>query len=106
MTLHTVTVCQVCKHSMILIEPGQLTQPACDNGHLPTCTRRGQGPKRPRRSPYPPTPSLTSISLCEPFYHVVKGKITLTPCMNLKDLKKGLKDATVEMQAMQDQSAR
>lgn len=44
--------------------------------------------------------------VCEPFYHVVKGKITLTPCMNLKDLKKGIQDATVQLQAMQSQSAR
>jgi hypothetical protein len=42
--------------------------------------------------------------ICEPFYHLVKGKITLTPCMNLKDLKKGIRDATFEMQFMQGQS--
>jgi hypothetical protein len=42
MTLHAVTTCQVCKHSMILIEPGQLTHPACDGERLPTCTRSGR----------------------------------------------------------------
>jgi hypothetical protein len=44
--------------------------------------------------------------ICEPLYHLVKGKITLTPCMNLKDLKKGIRDATLEMQFGQCQSAR
>jgi hypothetical protein len=43
--------------------------------------------------------------ICEPFYRVVKSKITLTPCMNLKDLKKGINDATFEMQFIQGQSA-
>jgi hypothetical protein len=44
--------------------------------------------------------------ICEPLYHLAKGKITLTPCMNLKDLKKGLNEATFEMQFIQGQSTR
>ena len=42
MKLHAVSICQVCKQSTVVIEPGQTTHPACDNGRLPTCTRRGR----------------------------------------------------------------
>jgi hypothetical protein len=43
--------------------------------------------------------------VCEPIYRLTKGKITLTPCMNLEDTKKGIGEATARMQAMQGQSA-
>jgi hypothetical protein len=42
--------------------------------------------------------------LCEPLYQLTKGKIRITPCMNFEDLKKGVAEATAQMQAMQGQS--
>jgi hypothetical protein len=43
--------------------------------------------------------------VCEPLYNMGKAKITVTPCMTLEDLKKGVGEATAQMQAMQGQSA-
>ena len=43
--------------------------------------------------------------LCEPLFNLGKAKITLAPCMTLEDLKKGVGEATANMQAMQGQSA-
>jgi hypothetical protein len=43
--------------------------------------------------------------ITEPMLQQGKAKVTLTPCMNLEDLKKGFEEATAEMQAMQGQSA-
>jgi hypothetical protein len=39
--------------------------------------------------------------ICEPLYQLAKGKITLTPCMNLEDLKKGVEEAASQMPATQ-----
>lgn len=41
----------------------------------------------------------------ERIYRLTKGKITITPCMNFEDLKKGVAEAAAQMQAMQGQSA-
>ena len=39
--------------------------------------------------------------VCEPLYQLSKGRITLTPCMNLEDLKKGVEEAANQMPATQ-----
>ena len=44
-------------------------------------------------------------ALTEPMYQQAKAKVTLTPCMNVEDLMKGLEEATAQMQEMQGQSA-
>ena len=41
----------------------------------------------------------------ERIYRLTKGKITITPCMNFEDLKKGVTEAAAQMQAMQGPSA-
>jgi hypothetical protein len=43
--------------------------------------------------------------IAEPLFQQVGAKVTLTPCMNLEDLKRGVEEATAQMQAMQGQSA-
>jgi hypothetical protein len=43
--------------------------------------------------------------IAEPLFQQVGAKITLTPCMNLEDLKRGVEEATAQMQAIQGQSA-
>jgi hypothetical protein len=40
----------------------------------------------------------------DPLFLLGKAKVTVTPCMNLEDLKKGLEESTANMQAMQGQS--
>ena len=42
--------------------------------------------------------------VCEPIYQLTKGKITVTPCMNFEDLKKGVEEAVRRMQDAQGQS--
>jgi hypothetical protein len=39
--------------------------------------------------------------LTEPLYQLGKAKITMTPCMNVEDLKKGVEEAGRRMQDMQ-----
>jgi hypothetical protein len=39
----------------------------------------------------------------EPLYQLTKGKITMIPCMNLEDVKKGAEEAARRMSAMQSQ---
>jgi hypothetical protein len=39
--------------------------------------------------------------LTEPLFALGKAKITMTPCMNLEDLKKGVEEAGRRMQDMQ-----
>jgi hypothetical protein len=43
--------------------------------------------------------------IAEPMFQQGNAKVTLTPCMNLEDLKKGVEEATAQMQAMQGQSS-
>ena len=40
-----------------------------------------------------------------PLFMLGKAKVTVTPCMNLDDLKKGIEESAAQMQAMQGQSA-
>lgn len=42
--------------------------------------------------------------ICEPIYQLTKGKITIMPCMNFEDVKKGVEEAVRRMQDMQGQS--
>ena len=39
--------------------------------------------------------------VCEPFFQGGNAKITITPCMNLEDTKKGMEEAARRMAAMQ-----
>jgi hypothetical protein len=39
-------------------------------------------------------------------FQQAKAKVTLTPCMNVEDLMKGVEEATAQMQSMQGQSTR
>ena len=41
----------------------------------------------------------------DPLFMLGKAKVTVTPCMNLDDLKKGIEESAAQMQAMQGQSA-
>jgi hypothetical protein len=43
--------------------------------------------------------------IVEPLYQQGKAKVTVSPCMNLEDLKKGVEGAVRRMQDMQGQSA-
>jgi hypothetical protein len=43
--------------------------------------------------------------IAEPMFQQGNARVTLTPCMNLEDLKNGIEEATARMQAMQGQSA-
>ena len=44
-------------------------------------------------------------ALTEPMYQQAKAKVTLTPCMNVEDLMKGVEEATAQMQEMQGEPA-
>jgi len=39
--------------------------------------------------------------ICEPLYQLAKAKITVSPCMNLEDLTKGVEEAARRMSEMQ-----
>ena len=39
--------------------------------------------------------------ITEPLYQGAKAKVTLTPCMNLEDVKKGMEEAARRMADMQ-----
>ncbi len=43
--------------------------------------------------------------ISEPLFALGKAKVTLTPCMNAEDIKKGLEEATRRMASMQGQAA-
>jgi hypothetical protein len=40
-------------------------------------------------------------AVTEPLYQRAKAKVTLTPCMNLEDVKKGMEDAARRMSEIQ-----
>jgi hypothetical protein len=39
--------------------------------------------------------------LTEPLFNLAKAKITLTPCMTVEDIKKGVEEATRRMSSME-----
>jgi len=43
--------------------------------------------------------------IAEPMFQQGNAKVTLTPCMTLEGVKKGIEEATAQMKAMQGQSA-
>jgi hypothetical protein len=43
--------------------------------------------------------------ISDPLFMLGKANVTVTPCMNLEDLKKGIEESTAQMQASQGQSA-